>query len=383
MTSLNTRTINGKKAAKVYSDKSRNNMLNKLLQSIQDKGLQVTQETYNNAKKELGNAANFLPKTLPNHKVVCVQELGYEDVYDFTVDGYHNFALGAGVFVHNSTWRDAYGPRLRNYGAQYEWSYNGWQPVGPVVDQLANAVNKLKQDIHSRQIILTIWNPMMDWIENSKAYPCNIALQFMVRNDFLHMFVTVRSNDVVYGFSHNDFFSWSLLLQMMAYWIGCKVGSLHWNASSFHIYDRHYDLSQQIISKTPSRYFIYDYDVPTLGFSTLFDKIDGELERIFGWEKATEFITYCTELVDPGYEFSSDVLLDAITRMLLIYRYYKGGAHKDFIVSAVKAMGYSDFQLAAIDYLARDPDYKVDDFGFTQQNFEAMEYIVNIQQLQR
>ncbi|MEJ2852689.1 MULTISPECIES: ATP-binding protein [unclassified Saccharothrix] len=38
-----------------------------------------------------------------NHTVAAVEPLAEtEDVYDLTVDGYHNFALAAGVFVHNS-----------------------------------------------------------------------------------------------------------------------------------------------------------------------------------------------------------------------------------------------------------------------------------------
>jgi DNA gyrase subunit B len=36
-----------------------------------------------------------------NHKVVSVVECGFEDVFDITVDNYANFALAAGVFVHN------------------------------------------------------------------------------------------------------------------------------------------------------------------------------------------------------------------------------------------------------------------------------------------
>jgi DNA gyrase subunit B len=40
---------------------------------------------------------------LVNHRVVAVTPLAETaDVYDLTVDGYHNFALEAGVFVHNS-----------------------------------------------------------------------------------------------------------------------------------------------------------------------------------------------------------------------------------------------------------------------------------------
>jgi DNA gyrase subunit B len=41
--------------------------------------------------------------SLVNHSVVSVEVLGETaDVYDLTVDGYHNFALDVGVFVHNS-----------------------------------------------------------------------------------------------------------------------------------------------------------------------------------------------------------------------------------------------------------------------------------------
>jgi intein/homing endonuclease len=42
---------------------------------------------------------NYLNKD--NHKVKSVRFIGYDNVYDFTVDKYHNFALSAGVFVHN------------------------------------------------------------------------------------------------------------------------------------------------------------------------------------------------------------------------------------------------------------------------------------------
>lgn len=37
-----------------------------------------------------------------NHQIVSVETAGFADVYDLTVDGTHNFALDAGVFVHNS-----------------------------------------------------------------------------------------------------------------------------------------------------------------------------------------------------------------------------------------------------------------------------------------
>jgi len=37
-----------------------------------------------------------------NHTVVSIKKASIEDVYDITVDDYHNFALDSGIFVHNS-----------------------------------------------------------------------------------------------------------------------------------------------------------------------------------------------------------------------------------------------------------------------------------------
>ena len=39
-----------------------------------------------------------------NHKVTNIEFVGYEDIYDLEVPGYNNFALSAGVFVHNSVY---------------------------------------------------------------------------------------------------------------------------------------------------------------------------------------------------------------------------------------------------------------------------------------
>ncbi len=77
---------------------------------------QVTSEIYERERKddktpELNKALKYFDgffdlieqsKTY-NHKVVSVKRLDEkEDVYDITIDSLHNFALAAGVFVHNS-----------------------------------------------------------------------------------------------------------------------------------------------------------------------------------------------------------------------------------------------------------------------------------------
>ncbi len=46
--------------------------------------------------------AAWVERRLKNHKVASIKKLDYrEDCYDLNVEKYHNFALSAGVFVHN------------------------------------------------------------------------------------------------------------------------------------------------------------------------------------------------------------------------------------------------------------------------------------------
>jgi len=58
-------------------------------------------------------------RMVANHKVVSVEDAGQADVYDLTVPGLENFALSAGVFVHNCPvdfdWSDAHMLRDKDF----------------------------------------------------------------------------------------------------------------------------------------------------------------------------------------------------------------------------------------------------------------------------
>jgi intein/homing endonuclease len=60
-----------------------------------------------------------------NHKVIRIEECGSENVYDLTVDKYHNFALSAGVFVHNCA--VGYNDALQKFIVRNSWSKNWGQ----------------------------------------------------------------------------------------------------------------------------------------------------------------------------------------------------------------------------------------------------------------
>src|SRR3989338_221126 len=92
-----------------------------ICRNILSSGKQLTASSFEEKRKEVypygaatgwetglsryynGNAETVQASIVANHKVVSVQQLQErEDVYDLTIDDTHNFALAAGVFVHNS-----------------------------------------------------------------------------------------------------------------------------------------------------------------------------------------------------------------------------------------------------------------------------------------
>jgi thymidylate synthase len=114
---------------------------------------------------------------------------------------------------------------------------------GPkVVDQLPYVVDSIMNDYDTRQAVLTIWRERPG---PSKDVPCTVAMQFIVRDKVLHSVVTMRSNDIILGFTYDVFtfsmvaFAVKLLLKERGFDV--ELGNLHVNAGSLHIYDRHYD----------------------------------------------------------------------------------------------------------------------------------------------
>ena len=97
---------------------------------------------------------------------------------------------------------------------------------------------------------------------------------------------------------------------------------------------------------------------------------DAELSELFDWESTARRLSAggiaLDELVDGNYKFSNAEFLDSVTRLLIIYNYYKRGHGYNwetrYIINAVKCMPNPSFRLAAIDYLARDVRFPLNCF---------------------
>ena len=177
----------------------------------------------------------------------------------------------AGEFSDDGvTWRGGYGPRIR-----------GWRMFnGSRLDQLAHVVDILLDDPLSRRAVISIYDPAVD-TDPGKDIPCNDFLQFQSRLGELHLTVTVRSNDVMWGWSGINAFEWSTLQEVVASVLGINVGPLTFNVGSLHLYEQHWAKASRITDDVYAPAFI-PFDGHR-AFTSLED-VDLEVDRWFTWE---------------------------------------------------------------------------------------------------
>ena len=136
------------------------------------------------------------------------------------------------------TWRGGYGPRLRKFAG-----------IDDNVDQLKYIIDLLREDPDTRRAVFTIYDPVVD-SRPGKDIPCNNWVHFLARDGKLHAHVAIRSNDAMWGWSGINSFEWSILNQVVAAYAGLLPGTITYDISSLHLYERHYDKAQRIVDQT-------------------------------------------------------------------------------------------------------------------------------------
>ena len=111
-----------------------------------------------------------------------------------------------------------------NYG--YQWQRKR---------QLDAVVRKLKMDKDTRQACISIYDGKEMYKYNNDT-PCTYAVQFTIVNNKLDMCVTMRSNDLWYGFCI-DQYCFSMLQQLVASRLDLLVGVYYHFAHNMHLYN--------------------------------------------------------------------------------------------------------------------------------------------------
>ena len=111
-----------------------------------------------------------------------------------------------------------------NYGNQWKRHY-----------QLEKVITKLKADPSTRQACISIYDGK-EIHKYGNDTPCTYAVQFTIVQGNLDMCVTMRSNDLWYGFC-NDQYCFSMLQQLVASRLDIPVGVYYHFAHNMHLYN--------------------------------------------------------------------------------------------------------------------------------------------------
>jgi thymidylate synthase len=154
-------------------------------------------------------------------------------------------------------------------GPVYGYQWRHWPaPDGRHIDQIANAIDLIKNNPSSRRIIVSAWNSA-DIEEMSKAGipPCHLLFQFYVADDKLSCQMYQRSADTFLGVPFN-IASYSLLTMMMAQVCGLKPGDFVHTFGDTHLYVNHLEQADLQLSRQPRK-------LPTMKINPAVKTIDG------------------------------------------------------------------------------------------------------------
>lgn len=126
------------------------------------------------------------------------------------------------------------------YGVQWrEWDGH--------LDQVAIALDKVRNNPQDRRIIVSAWNP--GELDQMALPPCHLLFQLLPRSDgTLHMTMYQRSCDMFLGIPFN-IASYALLLELFALWTGRQAATMSMFLADVHIYENHIEQVQEQLTR--------------------------------------------------------------------------------------------------------------------------------------
>jgi len=169
--------------------------------------------------------------------------------------------MDASIMQHATAWKKLSQPDgsfFSNYG---HYIFSKMTPGG--ISPFQFAAEELLRNTGSRRAAIPLLETRHCFRENVDMV-CTFAIQFFVRDNRLVMIVNMRSNDAIWGLT-NDAFCFSMLHRLMHVALrdgfynpddsGCdiaipnlRLGEYHHIANTLHVYERHYQMAEEIIN---------------------------------------------------------------------------------------------------------------------------------------
>lgn len=169
---------------------------------------------------------------------------------------------------------DEFAEKWGNLGSVYGKQWTAWEGAdGEKINQIAQAVDMIKNNPTSRRIIVSGWNvaDIQNLVKGkiTAPPPCHTLFQFYVSEGKLSCQLYQRSADVFLGVPFN-IASYALLTMMMAQVCDLEVGDFVHTFGDVHIYNNHVDQVKEQLSRKPK-------NLPKM-------KINPEIKDIFSFK---------------------------------------------------------------------------------------------------
>lgn len=218
-----------------------------LVKHVLANGVEKSDRTGTGTKSVFGyqmrfNLADGFP--LLTTKKVHLKSIIYELLWFLKGDTNVHYLQENGVRIWNE-WADENGDLGHIYG--YQW--RSWPDYeGGHIDQIAQAIDQIKNTPDSRRIIVSAWN--VAEVPHMALPPCHSFFQFYVADGKLSLQLYQRSGDIFLGVPFN-IASYALLLMMVAQVTGLEPGEYIHTLGDAHIYTNHFDQVHEQLSRTP------------------------------------------------------------------------------------------------------------------------------------
>lgn len=178
--------------------------------------------------------------------------------------------------MYSDAWRNELKTFARRIADDADFAAR-WGDLGPVygkqwrdfkgVDQLANVVEAIRTNPHSRRHIVTAWNPPdIPAMAAAGLPPCHTLFQFHVAAGRLSCQLYQRSADYFLGVPFN-IASYALLTHMVAHVCRLEPGHFVHTFGDVHLYMNHLDQAREQLDRTPR-------DLPTLHLNPAVDRLE-------------------------------------------------------------------------------------------------------------
>lgn len=115
-------------------------------------------------------------------------------------------------------------------------------------DQVQRAINMLRENPHSRRIVVSAWHPGL--LDEMALPPCHVMYIFNVADGKLNCHLTQRSGDIALGIPFN-LACYSALTMAVANEVGLEYGTFAHTIVDAHIYENHVEGLREQLERDP------------------------------------------------------------------------------------------------------------------------------------